>query len=107
MRIEDEEAFAPLITVNPYTDFDEALSRASGSDYGLQLGVFTHDISRILTAFSEVPVGGVVINDIPTFRADHMPYGGMKGSGTGREGPRSAIREMTVEKLLIINKGGG
>ncbi len=106
MRIEDEEAFAPLITVNPYTDFDEALSRAYNSEYGLQLGVFTNDLNRIMTAFEEAPVGGVVINDIPTFRVDHMPYGGVKGSGTGREGPRSAIREMTGERLLIINRGG-
>jgi acyl-CoA reductase-like NAD-dependent aldehyde dehydrogenase len=107
MRIEDEEAFAPLITVNRYTDFDEALSRAASSEYGLQLGVFTNDLTRIMTAYAEAPVGGVVINDIPTFRADHMPYGGVKGSGTGKEGPRTAIREMTVEKLLIINRKGG
>jgi acyl-CoA reductase-like NAD-dependent aldehyde dehydrogenase len=107
MRIEDEEAFAPLITVNPYTDFDEALSRAFTSEYGLQLGVFTNDLDRIMSAYEEATVGCVVINDIPTFRVDHMPYGGVKGSGTGREGPRSAIREMTGERLLIINRGGG
>jgi acyl-CoA reductase-like NAD-dependent aldehyde dehydrogenase len=107
MRIEDEEAFAPLITVNPYRTFGEALERANTSVYGLQLGVFTNDIHRVMTAFEEARVGGVVINDIPTFRADHMPYGGVKGSGTGKEGPRYAIREMTEERLLVINKGGG
>jgi acyl-CoA reductase-like NAD-dependent aldehyde dehydrogenase len=107
MRIEDEEAFAPLITVNKYTDFGDALARATRSRYGLQIGVFTNDVNRIMTAFEEAPVGGVVINDIPSFRVDHMPYGGVKGSGTGKEGPRSAIREMTEERLLIINRRGG
>ena len=104
MRIEDEEAFAPLITVNPYRTFNEALERANTSAYGLQLGVFTNDINRVMTAFERGRVGGVVINDIPGFRADHMPYGGVKGSGTGKEGPRYAIRELTEEKLLVIKR---
>jgi acyl-CoA reductase-like NAD-dependent aldehyde dehydrogenase len=104
MRIEDEEAFAPLITVNPYRTFNEALERANTSAYGLQLGVFTNDINRVMTAFERGRVGGVIINDIPGFRADHMPYGGVKGSGTGKEGPRYAIREMTEEKLLVITR---
>jgi acyl-CoA reductase-like NAD-dependent aldehyde dehydrogenase len=64
--------------------------------------VFTSDINRVMTAFAESRVGGVVINDIPGFRADHMPYGGVKGSGTGKEGPRYAIRELTEERLLVI-----
>lgn len=102
MRVECEEAFAPVITVTRYEDFDEALAAAGRSAYGLQLGVFTRDISRILRAFEDSRVGGVVINDIPTFRVDHMPYGGVKGSGTGKEGPRYAIREMTDERLLIL-----
>jgi acyl-CoA reductase-like NAD-dependent aldehyde dehydrogenase len=104
MRIEDEEAFAPLITVNPYHSFREALERANASAYGLQIGVFTSDINRAMTAFEQVQVGGVVVNDIPGFRADHMPYGGVKGSGTGKEGPRYAIRELTEEKLLVITR---
>ena len=103
MGVECEEVFAPIITVIRYEDFDEALALASKSAYGLQLGVFTRDISRILRAFEDSEVGGVVINDIPTFRVDHMPYGGVKGSGTGKEGPRYAIREMTDERLLILN----
>ncbi|MDD1707186.1 MAG: aldehyde dehydrogenase family protein [Methanoregulaceae archaeon] len=103
MGVECEEVFAPIITVTRYEDFDEALALASKSAYGLQLGVFTRDISRILRAFEDSEVGGVVINDIPTFRVDHMPYGGVKGSGTGKEGPRYAIREMTDERLLILN----
>jgi acyl-CoA reductase-like NAD-dependent aldehyde dehydrogenase len=104
MRIESEEAFAPLITVNPYSTFGKAMERANTSAYGLQLGVFTSDIQRVMTAFAEARVGGVVINDIPGFRADHMPYGGVRGSGTGKEGPRYAIREMTEEKLLVITR---
>jgi acyl-CoA reductase-like NAD-dependent aldehyde dehydrogenase len=103
MRIECEEAFAPIITVTRYEDFNEALTAAGRSEYGLQLGVFTRDLPRILRAFEDSEVGGVVINDIPTFRVDHMPYGGVKGSGTGKEGPRYAIREMTNERLLILN----
>jgi acyl-CoA reductase-like NAD-dependent aldehyde dehydrogenase len=107
MKIEDEEAFSPLITVSRYTGFDEALARATNSQYGLQLGVFTNDIGRILHTFETARVGGVVINDIPGFRVDHMPYGGAKGSGTGKEGPRWAIRELTEERLLIMNRRGG
>lgn len=102
MRVECEEVFAPIITVTQYENFDEALAAAGRSAYGIQLGVFTRDISRILRAFEESEVGGVVVNDIPTFRVDHMPYGGVKGSGTGKEGPKYAIREMTEERLLII-----
>lgn len=104
MRVEDEEAFAPLITVNPYRTFGEALERAGKSVYGLQLGVFTSEINRVMTAFEQVRVGGVIVNDIPGFRADHMPYGGVKGSGTGKEGPRYAIRELTEERLLVITR---
>ncbi|MCG7855219.1 MAG: aldehyde dehydrogenase family protein, partial [Methanoregulaceae archaeon] len=106
MRVEREEVFAPVITVTRYTGFDDALARASRSIYGMQLGVFTRDMGRIMKAFEESDVGGVVANDIPTFRADHMPYGGVKGSGTGKEGPRYAIREMSEERLLVLNTRG-
>jgi acyl-CoA reductase-like NAD-dependent aldehyde dehydrogenase len=106
MRVEREEVFAPIITVSRYTDFNDALARASRSIYGMQLGVFTRDMGRIMKAFEESEVGGVVANDIPTFRTDHMPYGGVKGSGTGKEGPRYAIREMTEERLLVLNTRG-
>lgn len=107
MRINCEEAFAPVITLTPYEEFDEALSMVNASEYGLQMGVFTQNIRRILEAFACAEVGGVQINDIPTFRADHMPYGGMKGSGLGKEGPRYAIEEMTELRLLGINPAGG
>ncbi|HON81441.1 MAG TPA: aldehyde dehydrogenase family protein [Methanoregulaceae archaeon] len=106
MRVEQEEVFAPVITVNRYSNFDDALASAGRSRYGLQLGVFSRDFGRIMKVFAESRVGGVVANDIPTFRVDHMPYGGVKGSGTGREGPRYAIQEMTDERLLVLDARG-
>ena len=80
---------------------------ANSSDFGLQVGIFTQNINRVMRAFEEMNVGGVIINDIPSFRVDHMPYGGVRGSGTGREGPRYAIEEMTELRLLVINRDGG
>jgi acyl-CoA reductase-like NAD-dependent aldehyde dehydrogenase len=80
---------------------------ANAGDYGLQVGIFTQNITRIMHAFGEMEVGGVIVNDIPTFRVDQMPYGGVKGSGTGREGPRYAIEEMTGLRLMVINRNGG
>jgi acyl-CoA reductase-like NAD-dependent aldehyde dehydrogenase len=107
MRVSCEEAFAPIITVNKYGEFSAALSEANRSEFGLQMGIFTNHLPFVLQAFGEAEVGGVMVNDIPTFRADQMPYGGTKASGTGKEGPRYAIREMTEEKLLVINPRGG
>jgi len=107
MRVNREEVFAPVISVTPFDEFDEALRIANDSDYGLQVGIFTQDINRVMRAFEEMNVGGVIINDIPSFRVDHMPYGGVRGSGTGREGPRYAIEEMTEPRLLVINRDGG
>jgi acyl-CoA reductase-like NAD-dependent aldehyde dehydrogenase len=107
MRVNREEIFAPVITVVPYDDFDEAIRLANDTDYGLQSGVFTQNINRIMRAFDEVEVGGLQINDVSTFRVDQMPYGGVKGSGIGREGPLYAIEEMTEMKLMVINLPGG
>ncbi|MFA5331729.1 MAG: aldehyde dehydrogenase family protein [Methanoregula sp.] len=107
MRVNCEEVFAPVITLIPYDSFDDALIEADTGDYGLQAGIFTQDISRALHAYEEMEVGCVQVNDIPTFRADHMPYGGVKGSGVGREGPRYAIEEMTEMRLMVINRAGG
>jgi acyl-CoA reductase-like NAD-dependent aldehyde dehydrogenase len=107
MRVNREEVFGPVITVTPYDTFDEALHIANNSEYGLQVGIFTQNINRAMQAFSEMQVGGVQVNDIPTFRSDQMPYGGAKGSGLGREGPRYAIEEMTELRLMVINKAGG
>jgi len=103
MKISCREAFGPVVTLTSYTDFAEALRNANDSAYGLQAGVFTRDIRRIHSAFRELDVGGVIINDYPTFRVDNMPYGGVKDSGLGREGVKYAIEEMTKLKLLVLN----
>jgi len=103
LKVACEEVFAPVVVVESYTDFDAALRRVNDTRYGLQAGVWTNDYRRIFKAYEELEVGGVVINDIPTYRAEHMPYGGVKDSGAGREGVRSAIEEMTEVRLLILN----
>jgi len=107
MRVNSEEVFAPLITVVPYDTFDEALCIANTGEFGLQAGIFTQNINRVMQAFEQMQVGGVQVNDIPTFRSDAMPYGGVKGSGLGHEGPRYAIEEMTELRLMVINRAGG
>ncbi|MCU0620365.1 MAG: aldehyde dehydrogenase family protein, partial [Gemmatimonadales bacterium] len=103
-RLEVEELFAPVVSVSAYDRFEEALARVNASRYGLQAGVFTRDLRRALQAWETLEVGAVVIDDVPTFRVDHMPYGGVKDSGLGREGVRSAIAEMTEERLLIVGR---
>ncbi len=107
MRVNSTELFAPVITVAPYDGFEEALKLANNTDFGLQSGIFTQNMNRILRAFEEIEVGGLQVNDVSTFRVDQMPYGGVKGSGIGREGPRYAIEEMTEMKLMVINIPGG
>jgi glyceraldehyde-3-phosphate dehydrogenase (NADP+) len=103
MKVNSMEVFAPVKTVEPYSAFDEALARVNDSLYGLQSGLFSSDLGLIFRAFEEIETGSVLINDVPTFRADQMPYGGMKDSGTGREGLRYSIEEMTERKLLLLN----
>jgi acyl-CoA reductase-like NAD-dependent aldehyde dehydrogenase len=107
MKVSCQEIFAPVVTVTPYDTFEEAIALANKTDYGLQGGVFTQDINRILYAYEHMEVGGLQINDVSTFRVDQMPYGGVKGSGVGREGPKYAIEEMTEVKLMVINQPGG
>ncbi|MBK6496116.1 MAG: aldehyde dehydrogenase family protein [Gemmatimonadetes bacterium] len=102
MQVNCAEIFAPVTTVRRFADFDAALDIANDSPYGLQAGLFTNDIHRILRAFERLEVGGVVVNDISGFRVDHLPYGGVKQSGTGREGVRYAIEAMTEKRLLIL-----
>lgn len=102
-RISWLEAFAPVAVVYSYRDFEEALAEVNHSIYGLQAGVFTHNLKKAFQAYETLEVGGVIVNDIPTFRIDHMPYGGVKESGFGREGLKYAIEEMTELKLMAIN----
>jgi acyl-CoA reductase-like NAD-dependent aldehyde dehydrogenase len=97
-----QEAFAPIVTLHRYRDFDEALSFVNDSDFGLQAGVFTRDIKLALHAFETLEVGGVLVNQVPTFRVESMPYGGVKDSGFGREGVRWAMEEMTEVRSCII-----
>ena len=97
-----EEIFGPVTLLYPFTDFDEAIAAVNDSRYGLQAGVFTRDIGKIQKAWDELDVGGVMINEVPSFRADQMPYGGIKDSGLGREGLRWAIESMTDVRLLVI-----
>jgi acyl-CoA reductase-like NAD-dependent aldehyde dehydrogenase len=103
MKVNCQEIFGPVVTVEPYQNFDEALRRINNSNYGLQAGVFSRDAKLLFQAFDELEVGGVVAGDIPSFRIDQMPYGGVKDSGLGREGLRYAIEEMTEPKLLVMN----
>ncbi len=107
MSVNREELFAPVITIAAYDDFDEAIALANDTDFGLQSGVFTQNMNRIMRAYEEIEVGGLQVNDVSTFRVDQMPYGGVKGSGIGREGPRYAIEEMTEPKLMVLNLPGG
>jgi acyl-CoA reductase-like NAD-dependent aldehyde dehydrogenase len=102
-KISCQEVFAPVVIIYEYSDIDEALKQVNDSDFGLQAGLFTRDAGIIFKAYEILEVGGLIIGDVPTFRADHMPYGGTKLSGMGREGVRFAIEEMTEMKLLVMN----
>ncbi len=102
MKVEAQEVFAPVVTLAAYGDWDEALRRVNDSRYGMQAGVFTHDIGRIQKAWDALDVAAVLVNDVPTWRADRMPYGGVKDSGSGREGPAYAMEEFTEPRLLVV-----
>jgi glyceraldehyde-3-phosphate dehydrogenase (NADP+) len=106
MRVSCQEVFAPVAVLYRYGDVDDAVRAAGTSEFGLQAGLFTHDQRVIDLAFDEIDVGGLIVNDVPTFRVDHMPYGGVKSSGLGREGLRYAIEEMTELKLLTLTQRG-
>ena len=97
-----EEIFGPVATVDTFTDFDEALALANDSKFGLQAGVFTRDVGRVLQAGRTLEFGGVLINEVPTFRADQQPYGGVKDSGNTREGPAYAVYELTEERFVTL-----
>lgn len=105
MRVSCEEVFGPVVTVSPFKTWDEALEKVNDSSYGLQAGVFTNDIRKAFQAFERLEVGGVILNDAPTYRMDSMPYGGVKNSGSGREGVRYAMEEMSEPRILAMNLG--
>ena len=105
-RLCTQEAFAPLVVASTFRDFDEVLARVNDSAFGLQAGVFTNDLGHAWSAFAEIEVGGVIINDIPSYRIDNMPFGGVKDSGLGREGIRWAIEDMTELRLMVMATPG-
>lgn len=105
LKVVDEEVFGPVLTVHRYDSWGDAVTMAGASRYGLQAGVFTDSRARVAEAFTRLQVGGLVVNDTPTFRVDSMPYGGVRDSGLGREGVRFAIEEMTERKLLVVREG--
>lgn len=102
-KVSCQEVFAPVVLINKVSSIEEAIDCVNDSDYGLQAGIYTENIHHAMLASKKLQVGGVLINDIPTYRVDHMPYGGVKDSGVGREGIKYAIQEMTEQKLIIIN----
>ncbi len=99
-----EEAFGPVAVLSSFQDFGDALRQVNASAFGLQAGIFTNDLSKVLRAWDQLEVGGVVINDVPSWRVDNMPYGGVKDSGLGREGIRYAIEDMTEPRLLVMRE---
>jgi aldehyde dehydrogenase (NAD+) len=104
MKVRCEEIFGPVVTLGTYTDFEQAIEEVNSSQYGLQAGIFTKNIDRIMLAHRDLEVGGVIQNDVSSFRADQMPYGGTKDSGSGREGLRWAMDEMTEPRILVLSE---
>ncbi|HYI46147.1 MAG TPA: aldehyde dehydrogenase family protein, partial [Actinomycetota bacterium] len=102
MKVRQEEIFGPVVTLESYESFEEAIELVNETRYGLQAGVFTQDVTRILQAHRDIEAGGIIVNDVSSFRADQMPYGGTKDSGNGREGLRYAMDEMTEIKVLVL-----
>ncbi|HHT9110587.1 MAG TPA: aldehyde dehydrogenase family protein, partial [Candidatus Brocadiaceae bacterium] len=103
MKVNKNELFAPAVTISRHENFEDAVKQINNSRYGLQASVFTNNIRHIFFAYENLEIGGVIVNDVPSFRTDNMPYGGVKDSGIGREGVRYAMEEMTESKLLVLN----
>ncbi len=103
-KVSCEEVFGPVVIVNPVDSVDEGIDRANGTKYGLQAGIFTSSLDSALSAAERLEFGGVIVNEAPTFRSDQMPYGGVKASGNTKEGPAWAVREMTEERLVVIQR---
>jgi acyl-CoA reductase-like NAD-dependent aldehyde dehydrogenase len=104
MRVMKDEVFGPVVSIVPYDAYEQGLAMANDTKYGLQAAVYTRDVQKIMRAVDTINVGGLIVNDYPTFRVDHMPYGGVRKSGMGREGLRYAIEEMTEMKLVVIKR---
>ncbi|MGO9136622.1 MAG: aldehyde dehydrogenase family protein [Syntrophales bacterium] len=103
MKVNCLEVFGPVVTIEPYTTIEEAVRMVNDTNFGLQAGIFTHNMNEINYAFINLEVGGIIVNDVPTFRVDHMPYGGIKDSGLGREGLKYAILDMMEPKILVTD----
>lgn len=103
MKVNCEEVFAPVVTITPYDTWDDAVAIINDSPYGLQAGLFTNDMKRIMDAWERIDVAGLQVNGVSTFRVDHMPYGGIKASGFGREGVKYAVEDMTELRLMVLN----
>jgi aldehyde dehydrogenase (NAD+) len=103
LKVWSEEVFGPVVVVDRYRDFEDAVARIDDSRFGIHAGIFTHDIRRVDHAFRNLTVGGVIVNDYPMFRVDNFPYGGVKESGLGREGVRYAMEAMTEPRILIFD----
>lgn len=104
MKVSKEEAFGPIVAIQTYQTEEEVIQKVNNSSYGLQAGLFTNNLRFAFQAIEDIEVGGLIINDTPGYRVDHMPYGGIKKSGSGKEGPKYAIKEMTEEKLIVWNQ---
>jgi len=102
-RVATQEVFGPVVSVQVIDGLDDAISRVNSSRFGLQTGVFTHDIQSAFRAHRDLEVGGVIIGDVPSFRSDQMPYGGVKDSGSGREGLQAAMQDLTYERVLVLS----
>jgi acyl-CoA reductase-like NAD-dependent aldehyde dehydrogenase len=103
MKVCRQEVFGPVVAIARYDEIDEVISKVNDSDYGLQAGLFTNDLQFAMKAAREIEVGGLIVNDASAYRVDHMPYGGVKKSGNGKEGPKYAIEEMTEERIIVLN----
>jgi acyl-CoA reductase-like NAD-dependent aldehyde dehydrogenase len=103
-KVSKMEVFGPVALLAPYETLDQAIQMTNDSEFGLQAGIFTKNIDKAFKAYENIETGGVVLNNAPTTRADHMPYGGVKESGEGREGPKSALEHMSEERVLVIQR---
>jgi len=103
MKVCSKEVFGPVVTIQGYDDLDEAIALSNDTEYGLQAAIYTSDLGKAMKAARSLDFGGVLVNEVPTWRADQMPYGGVRDSGNTREGPAYSVREMTETRLVVIS----